>query len=72
MPLPFATYDVFTDARFAGIPLAAVFEADGSRRPRNDLRRGDGEAKAHGAQDAEEYRQSWIACNAQRSIKRFA
>jgi trans-2,3-dihydro-3-hydroxyanthranilate isomerase len=26
--LPFATYDVFTDTRFAGNPLAVVFEAD--------------------------------------------
>lgn len=28
MQLPYATYDVFTDARFAGNPLAIVFEAD--------------------------------------------
>lgn len=28
MSLPFATYDVFTDARFAGNPLAVVFDAD--------------------------------------------
>jgi trans-2,3-dihydro-3-hydroxyanthranilate isomerase len=28
MPVPFATYDVFTDARFAGNPLAVVFGAD--------------------------------------------
>jgi trans-2,3-dihydro-3-hydroxyanthranilate isomerase len=28
MQLPFATYDVFTDTRFAGNPLAVVFEAD--------------------------------------------
>lgn len=29
MSLPFATYDVFTDTRFAGNPLAVVFGADG-------------------------------------------
>jgi trans-2,3-dihydro-3-hydroxyanthranilate isomerase len=29
MSLPFATYDVFTDTRFSGNPLAVVFEADG-------------------------------------------
>ena len=28
MPLPFATYDVFTDTPFAGNPLAVVFGAD--------------------------------------------
>ncbi|MES1200446.1 MAG: PhzF family phenazine biosynthesis isomerase, partial [Pseudomonadota bacterium] len=27
--LEFATYDVFTDTRFAGNPLAVVFDADG-------------------------------------------
>src|SRR5512147_2581625 len=27
--LPFATYDVFTDAAYAGNPLAVVFDADG-------------------------------------------
>lgn len=29
MPLPFVTLDVFTNARFAGNPLAVVFDADG-------------------------------------------
>lgn len=29
MKLPFATYDVFTETRFAGNPLAVVFDADG-------------------------------------------
>lgn len=29
MQLPYATYDVFTDTRFAGNPLAVVFDSDG-------------------------------------------